>query len=156
MHYKNDESYMYRALRLAQKAQREQEVPIGALVIDSKGTIIGRGYNRVERYKSQSQHAEIRALTQATKKINDWRLEKCTLYVTLEPCVMCINLCALSRIERIVFGAHSPLFGYNRESENKKAHYMKHIKNITAGVLAYESTLLLKDFFHQKREMHHE
>jgi tRNA(adenine34) deaminase len=152
MIFQTDEWYMGKALKLASLSENLNEVPIGAVIVDQYGTIIGKGFNRVEHFKFQGHHAEIRALEQATKKIKDWRLEKCTVYVTLEPCMMCISLCALSRVARIVYGASSPLFGSHLESEIIKGHYMKSIQNITAGVLAEESALILKKFFNKRRE----
>ena len=99
------------ALALARKALAKGEVPIGAIVVDPGGTIIGRGFNSVETRGCQCEHAEVRAIRQACKKIGDWRLEGCSLFVTLEPCLMCFGLIALSRIKNLYFGAHSPLFG---------------------------------------------
>jgi tRNA(adenine34) deaminase len=146
-----DESYMREALALARRAAQEAEVPIGALVVSPYGETIGKGYNRVEHCRCQAYHAETRAIMQATRKRNDWRLDGCTLYVTLEPCMMCVSLCALSRIERIVYGAESPLFGYRLDKEGVLALYTKQIKNITGKVLAEEAGQLLKNFFNQKR-----
>lgn len=104
-----DIHFMNEALVCAREALRLGEVPIGALVVSSHGHIVGSGYNLVEKNCSQSNHAEMRAIEQAGKKQGDWRLNGHTLYVTVEPCMMCISLCSLSRIERVVFGARSPI-----------------------------------------------
>ncbi len=144
--------FMYKALKLAYKAQELDEVPIGALVVNQQGLIIGRGFNKTETSCSQIYHAEARAIAQAGKKQGDWRLDYCTLYVTLEPCMMCFALCGLSRIERVVYGAESPLFGYHLDKQALPDLYKKHIKGITGGILADEAQLLLKQFFKQKRE----
>ena len=147
-----DISYMRRALMLARRAAALGEIPVGAVVISPRGAIIGTGYNLVERYQCQRHHAEMRALEKACKKSGSWRLDGCTLYVTLEPCMMCVSLGALSRLERIVYGADSPLFGYRLDKEGVLALYTKQIKNITAHVLAEESATLLKSFFMKQRE----
>ena len=147
-----DRIFMGKALKLAKKAAKRGEVPIGALVVTAYGQIIGQGYNCVEKYKCQNQHAEARAIVQAAKHKADWRLDQCTLYVTLEPCMMCMGLLALSRIERVVYGAQSPLFGFHLDKEGLSTLYTRQIKNITEGVLAAESSELLKEFFTQKRE----
>ncbi len=149
---KHDEHYMRYALALAQKAYEKNEIPIGALVVASDGTIIGRGYNTTEHDYTQRSHAEIKALAQAGKKLKDWRLDGCTLYVTVQPCFMCIGLIYLSRIERLVYGAESPLFGYPLDNQSAPDLYKKHIKGITSGVLAYEAQTILKDFFKKKRK----
>lgn len=150
--FDRDIYYMKRALELAQKAYAEGEVPIGSLIVSSQGEVLGQGYNMVEQFKSQLEHAELRAMREATLSINDWRLNHSTLYVTLEPCMMCISACALSRIERIVFGARSPLFGYQLDKEGVLELYTRQIKNITEGVLQREAAALLKRFFDKKGE----
>ena len=149
-----DEQCMRQALVLARKASEIGEVPIGAVVVNPQGIIVGQGYNMVEAVQSQVEHAEVRALQMACKESNNWRLAGYTLYVTLEPCMMCISLASLSRCERVVFGATSPCFGYRLDKEGVLAQYTKHIKNITSGVLANESAKLLQDFFLQKRVEH--
>lgn len=149
---KSDEFYMKKALLLAKQAKKNNEIPVGAIIISQYGDIIGSGYNRVERYQCQGEHAEMRAIKKACKKLKNWRLDRCTLYVTLEPCMMCISLCALSRIERIVYGAESPIFGHHLDKEGILALYTKQIKNITSKVLAEEAALLLKNFFSSTRK----
>ena len=118
---------------------------------NERGDVIGTGYNQVEQKHSQIYHAEMNAIMDAGRTRRDWRLEGCTLYVTLEPCMMCVSACALSRVERVVYGADSPLFGYHLDTEGVLQLYTKQIKNISAGVLRDQSTELLKTFFTKKR-----
>ncbi len=145
-----DTYYMQQALKLARKAYGEDEVPVGALVVTAQGVIIGRGYNKVEQRCTQAAHAEVLALAQAGKKIGDWRLSGCWLYVTLEPCAVCLHLIRLSRLEGIVFGAPSPLFGSCLDKDSSRGLYKKDIL-IMANVGAEESAQLLRQFFQQKR-----
>lgn len=148
----NDSYYMQKALAQARKAARLDEIPVGAVVVSPYGEIVGIGCNTVEKSHCQTEHAEARAIKQATKKLQDWRLTDYTLYVTLEPCMMCISLIALSRISRVVYGAESPLFGFHLDKEGTLALYTRQIKNITSGVEAEEAAQLLRDFFKKKRE----
>lgn len=147
----SDIHYMRQAFALAKKAFNKDEVPIGALVVDEQGKIIGRGYNLSQSKHSQSYHAEVRAIEAAGKMLKDWRLENCTLYVTLEPCLMCMSLIGLSRIKRIVYGAFSPLFGYHLDKEFLPSLYKRQIENVTSGILQVEIEQLLKKFFNRKR-----
>ena len=146
-----DEYYMEKALSLARKAYQLGEIPIGALIVSPEGQVLGSGYNMTESRHAQSEHAEIRAIEQAGKKALDWRLDECTIYVTLQPCLMCMSLICLSRIARLVYGATSPLFGYDLGKEGMPQVYQKHLKGVTSGVLADESKKLLEQFFKQKR-----
>lgn len=111
------EKYMSLALKQAEKAYALGEVPIGAVVVDEHGEVLGRGYNRMEKMGCQTGHAEVIAIQKACKKIGDWRLNGCWMYVTLEPCVMCLGLIQLSRMKGIVFGTRSPLFGFGYGKE---------------------------------------
>lgn len=147
-----DRYYMLQALELAKKAYAKGEIPIGAVVVTQEGAIIGKGYNLTEHSRSQSSHAEVRAIEQAGRKLGDWRLDGCTLYVTLQPCLMCLGLICLSRITRLVYGAESPLFGYHLDKESLPCLYKKHMKGITSGVLEEESKKLLEQFFKMKRK----
>ena len=101
---KNDEYYMNLALKEAQKAYKIKEIPVGAIIVDSLGNIISKGYNKKEIDNISISHAEINAIIKANKKINNWRLNDCTLYVTLEPCEMCKKVIEESRIKRVVYG----------------------------------------------------
>jgi tRNA(adenine34) deaminase len=148
---KKDTVYMQQALVLANTAADQGEIPVGALIVSPYGEVLGTGMNYVERYHCQRHHAEVRAIEQACKKLSSWHLDGCTLYVTLEPCMMCISLCALSRIERVVYGAESPIFGYHLDKEGVLSLYKRQIKNITSGVLGEEAAAMLKDFFKHKR-----
>lgn len=148
----DDTYFMQLALHEAQKAFAKDEVPVGALLVDESGVILGRGYNLVEKRHQQTAHAEVIAINKACKKIEDWRLLNCTLYVTLEPCSMCMSLIRLSRIKRVVYGASSPLFGYALDNKQNDQVYNKNVQIITKGVLGQESSQLLKKFFKLKRE----
>lgn len=148
----NDAAFMKLALDQAQRALKIDEIPIGAIIVGPEGKILGRGYNRVEKNLSQSRHAEVIAVERAGKKLQNWRLEKCTVYVTLEPCLMCMSLLGLSRVERLVYGAKSHLFGFDLDKEVMPSLYKKHIKGITGGVMEDEAVLLLKTFFKKQRK----
>jgi tRNA(adenine34) deaminase len=146
-----DQFYMHQALEQALKAFNSNEVPIGAIVVNPEGVVIGEGYNQTEQGFSQSRHAEVCALEQAGKVAKDWRLSGCTLYVTVEPCIMCMSLSCLSRIERVVYGAPSPLFGYQVGEYQLPEVYRKHLKGISSGVLSVEAQKLIEEFFQKKR-----
>lgn len=148
----DDQYFMRQAVELAQKAYECNEVPIGALVVSPEGLVLGVGYNTTEESHAQSRHAEVNAVEQAGKALCTWRLTGCTLYVTLQPCIMCMGLLCLSRIERLVYGAESSLFGYHLDKELLPALYKKHMKGITSGVLEAESKKLLEQFFTEKRK----
>lgn len=147
-----DLEFMNIALEQARKAASIQEVPIGAVIVNAQGKVLARGFNHVEKNKSQSCHAEIIALTKAGKKLNDWRLEGCWLYVTLQPCAMCMGLIGLSRLRGLVYGAVSPLFGYRLDNGISSRVYKKDTLEIIAGVASQEAAVLLQQFFKQKRE----
>ena len=147
-----DTWYMQQALQEAQKAYDCDEVPIGAVVIDAQGQIIGRGYNQVQSFCSQQAHAECRAIGEAGHLLQDWRLIECTLFVTLEPCGMCMELIYLSRIKRVVFGASSPLFGYRLDKAGQVQLYKRDIICVDGNILERESAHLLKQFFSKKRK----
>jgi tRNA(adenine34) deaminase len=148
---KNNSFYMQKALTEAHKALAKDEVPIGAVVIDRQGKIIGRGHNLVEQTKLQTAHAEIRAITQACRKQKDWRLDGCWIYVTLEPCSMCMNLILLSRFAGLVYGASSPLFGFDLDNQGPLQLYRRNKLQIIKDICSKESAQLLKDFFKKKR-----
>jgi tRNA(adenine34) deaminase len=148
-----DHQWMRSALVLAQEAALAGEVPVGAIIVDAYGVIKGKGRNCVEELSTQSEHAEVRALREAGKTQNNWRLSGMTLYVTLEPCMMCVSLAALSKIERIVFGAHSPRYGASLDIEGLLRLYRMQIRDITPGVLADESLHLLRDSFIKARKV---
>jgi tRNA(adenine34) deaminase len=138
---------MFAALQEAEKALDEFEVPVGAVVVkDNK--IIGRGYNQVEKLKDATAHAEMIALTAAANHIGNWRLNNCSIYVTLEPCIMCTGAMLASRIDELYFAAFDPKFGacgslYNLAEDGKTNHKIK----VFSGIYTDESKKLLKEFF---------
>ncbi|MFA5074505.1 MAG: nucleoside deaminase [Candidatus Babeliales bacterium] len=138
--------YMQKTLKLAQIALKKNEVPVGAIVVNKKGEIIGRGYNKVENLKSQSAHAEVIAIKKACKKLKDWRLDDCWVYVTLEPCLMCLGLIKLSRIKGLVFGACCKEFGFGY-NDVKICNFYKKNLIIKQGLKEVESVDILKKFF---------
>lgn len=144
--------YMSQALAQARKAFLADEVPVGAIVVDAEGIIIARSYNRVESCYTQSVHAEITALAKAGKKLKNWRLQDCWLYVTLEPCSMCMHMAALSRIKGVVYGAISPLFGYHLDNTRAVQVYKNGTLETIEHLESKEACELLKNFFHQKRK----
>ncbi len=145
--------YMQKALALAQKAFTLDEVPIGALVVASDGTIISQGYNQVEQRHQQNAHAEIFAINNACSFLGDWRLEGCWLYVTLEPCTMCMSLVKLSRMEGVVYGAHSPLFGHHLDKNEVVPLYKKKSLQVISGIGKDDSVNILRRFFQKKRKI---
>lgn len=143
----NDQYWMQRALDLAQIAANENEVPVGAIIIKDN-IVIAEGYNRREQDNDPLAHAEIIAIKKAAQHLSCWRLENCTLYVTLEPCVMCAGAILQSRIRKIVYGASDPKGGAVKSLFTiLNDQRLNHQVEITSGVLADESSLLLKKFF---------
>jgi len=148
----SDDHYMREALRMAQKAARQDEVPIGAVIVH-QGKIIGRSWNQVETLKDATAHAEMLALTQAESALEDWRLADCDLYVTKEPCPMCAGAIVHCRIRRVIFGCGDPKGGGAGGFWNLlQAPNLNHRCEITPGVLAEESVALLKSFFAEARK----
>ena len=138
---------MFAALQEAEKAFEEKEVPVGAVVVkDNK--IIGRGYNQVEKLKDATAHAEMIAITSAANHISNLRLIECSIYVTLEPCIMCTGAILASRINELFFAVFDPKFGacgslYNLAEDGKTNHQIK----VYSGIYAEESKMLLQEFF---------
>lgn len=149
---KSDTWYMEQALVCAREAIAANEVPIGAIVVDERGDIIARAANSMELDCSQGSHAEIKALGIAGKKRGNWRLEGCTLYVTLEPCAMCMYACLLSRVSRVVYGAESNLYGYHLDNGLLLQVYKEDALTVVKGVCAPQAQELLRCFFQQKRK----
>lgn len=147
-----DDQYMEKALEYAQKAYDQQEVPIGALVVNNEGIIIGSGFNQVEKKKTQTAHAEMQAIQEASFQKGDWRLENCFLYVTLEPCAMCMGALRLSRVKGVIFGATSNLFGYHLDRDSFIPLYNKDKPFLKGGVCEQKSIDILKKFFANKRK----
>ena len=146
------EKYMKEALRQAKKAYALGEVPIGCVIV-YEGKIIGRGYNRRNTDKNTLSHAEITAINKASKKMGDWRLEGCTLYVTLEPCQMCAGAIVQARIDQVVMGSMNPKAGCAGSILNLlQMEEFNHQVDITMGVLGEECSQMMKDFFRELRE----
>lgn len=138
---------MSEALGEAMKALNEGEVPIGAVVVRD-GEIIGRGRNEMERRRSATAHAEILAVEDAARTLGDWRLEGCTVYVTVEPCHMCMGAFYLSRVSRVVYGARQPRSGACGSVDDfHEAALMNHAIEVHGRVREEESLGLLKEFF---------
>lgn len=144
---------MFSALQEAEKALFNNEVPVGAVVVKNN-KIIGRGYNQVEKLKDATAHAEMIAITSATNHLKDWRLMDCSIFVTLEPCVMCTGALINSRIKSLYFGAGDSKFGacgsiYNLPEENRLNHKIE----VYSGVLESESKQLIQSFFSKLRNL---
>lgn len=149
----DDEKFMRLAIEQAEIAGRMGEVPIGAVITDNSHRIISTGYNLREHTNDPTAHAEIIAIKNAGEKLASWRLEGTTIYVTVEPCVMCIGAIILARIRRLVFGTKDSKAGavvsvYNIGSD----HRLNHAVNISKGVCEDECSKLLKDFFKTLRK----
>jgi tRNA(adenine34) deaminase len=147
------EQWMKQALREAERAFEQDEVPVGAVVVQ-KGKIIGRGYNQIERLQDPTAHAEMIAITAATNHLQSRRLEECTLYVTLEPCPMCAGAIVLARIPTLVFATFDPKAGacgtlYNIVHDKR----LNHTVHVVSGVCDRESEELLKGFFGRVRRI---
>lgn len=145
------EKYMKEALKQAKKAYALGEVPIGCVIVH-EGQIIGRGYNRRNTDKNTLAHAEITAINKASKKIGDWRLEECTLYVTLEPCQMCAGAIVQARIPEVIMGCMNPKAGCAGSILNiLEMPEFNHQVAVTRGVLEQECSDMLKRFFTELR-----
>lgn len=146
------EKYMKEALRQAKKAYSLGEVPIGCVIVH-EGRIIGRGYNRRNTDKNTLAHAEITAIRKASKVIGDWRLEECTIYITLEPCQMCAGAIVQARIPEVVIGCMNPKAGCGGSILNILEHpQFNHQAAVTRGILEQECSDLLRLFFMELRE----
>ncbi len=147
----DDERFMKRALHQAERAAALGEVPIGCVIVHD-GKVVGRGYNRRNTDRTTLAHAEISAIDKASRRLGDWRLEGCTLYVTLEPCQMCSGAIVQSRIDRVVIGAMNPKAGCAGSILNLlQMQEFNHQVEITYGVLEDECSTILKDFFKELR-----
>ena len=151
-----DEKYMKEAIRQAKKAYALGEVPIGCVIV-YEGKIIGRGYNRRNTDKNTLAHAEITAINKASRMIGDWRLEGCTLYVTLEPCQMCAGAIVQARIPKVVMACMNPKAGcagsiLNILDDSRFNHQVE----MQTGILEEECSLMLKSFFVELRKKNKE
>ena len=146
-----EEKYMKEALKQAKKAYALGEVPIGCVIVH-EGKIIGRGYNRRNTDKNTLAHAEITAINKASKVIGDWRLEECTLYVTLEPCQMCAGAIVQARIPEVVMGCMNPKAGCAGSILNiLEMPQFNHQVKVTRGILEAECSQMMKTFFEELR-----
>ena len=148
---KIDQLYMRQALKEAQRAFEEDEVPVGTVVV-FKGKIIARSYNQVERLKDPTAHAEMLALTSATNFLGTKWLNAASIYVTIEPCSMCAGALVLSRVKNLYFGAKDPKAGACGSVLNIASHKkLNHRIKVAGGILEKECGFLLKEFFKKKR-----
>ena len=146
-----DVFWMLRALLQARAAAARAEVPVGAVIVRA-GDVLGEGHNRTITDADPTAHAEVVAIRQAAATVGDWRLIDCTLYVTLEPCAMCAGAIVLARIPRVVYGARDPKAGMVDSLGNLlRDPRLNHRCEVAAGVLAEESSELLKGFFRERR-----
>ena len=148
---KQDERYMQMAIERARIAEENGDVPIGAVIVYGD-QVIGRAYNQREQLNDPTAHAEIIALTQAAAALENWHLNGCTIYVTLEPCPMCAGALVLARMDRLVYGCDDPKAGackslYNIVQDERLNHRLE----VTAGVLAEDCSRILQEFFAQRR-----
>ena len=147
-----DEKYMKEAIRQAKKAYKIGEVPIGCVIV-YQDKIIARGYNRRTIDKNTLAHAELAAIRKASRKMDDWRLEGCTMYVTLEPCQMCSGAIVQSRLDRVVVGCMNPKAGCAGSILNLlQMKEFNHQVELTTGVLEEECSQMMKQFFKELRE----
>lgn len=144
--------FMEKALELAQKALEAGEVPIGAIIVDANNTIIGTGYNQVESGSCQTLHAELVAIREAAAHLETWRLDNCWLYVTLEPCLMCLGAIGLSRLAGVAIGALSPEFGaFKMLDIGQNPLYFKRLITLR-GIKEQACADILKTFFKKARD----
>ena len=145
------EDYMRLALQLAREAAEQGEVPVGCVIAGPAGAVLGRGRNRREESGDATAHAEIEAIREACAALGDWRLEGCTLYVTLEPCPMCTGAIINARIPTLVFGAREALSGSCGSVIDLFSERYGHRPAVYPGVLAADCAALLRNFFRGKR-----
>ncbi len=149
---KIDQQFMQAAIEQAKIAEENGDIPIGAVIV-YKNQIIGKAYNQREQLKDPTAHAEIIALTQAAAFVESWRLNGCTMYVTLEPCPMCAGALVLSRMDRLVYGCDDPKAGackslYNIVQDERLNHRLE----VTSGILQEQCRQQLQEFFSRRRE----
>ena len=150
---KTDERFMREAIRQARKAGALMEVPIGCVIV-YEGKIIARGYNRRNTDKNTISHAEMNVIRKASKKLGDWRLEGCTMYITLEPCQMCAGAIVQARVSRVVIGSMNPKAGCAGSILNLlEMEQFNHQVEVTRGVLQEECSQMLSGFFKELREI---
>jgi len=145
------EQYMAEAIALAEEAMARSEVPVGCLIVDGSGQIVGRGRNRREADGSAIAHAEILAIEEACRTLGDWRLAACRLYVTLEPCPMCAGAIINARIGKVFYGAKDPTLGAAGSVINLFLERFGHEPELTGGILEAPCGALMTDFFKSLR-----
>ncbi len=148
----DDQFYMMLALKEAQKAEDIDEVPVGAVIVDEDNKVVGQGFNRPISTNDPTSHAEINAMRMACDQLKNYRLTKTSLYVTIEPCIMCMGAIIHARVKRIVFGATDPKWGavsslYNIACDSR----LNHCPEIVSGVCKEETRQIIKKFFVNKR-----
>ncbi|MCO6459666.1 MAG: tRNA adenosine(34) deaminase TadA [Pirellulaceae bacterium] len=148
------EIFMRMAIQQAEQAAREDEVPVGAVIVRAGQQVVAAAYNQREQLRDPTAHAEMIAITQAAESLGDWRLEDCTLYVTLEPCPMCAGAILLARIPTVVYGATDPKAGavhslYHLLDDQR----LNHRCQVLSGILAAPCGELLTSFFRQQRRL---
>jgi len=148
----DQEYYMSIALQLAHEAKVDGEAPVGCVVIDNFGAVIGRGRNRREKIKSALAHAELEAIEDACNTLGDWRLTDCSLYVTLEPCPMCAGAVIMSRIDKLFYGARDEITGSCGSVVNLFMEDYGQSTQVVGGILADECGVLLSEFFRDLRK----
>ena len=144
------EFYMNEALKEAQKAFLEDEIPIGAVIV-KEGKIIARAHNQKESFKVATSHAEILAINEASKVVKDYRLLDCEMYVTLEPCIMCAGAIIAARIPKLIYAANDFSYGAHSRFINIFDQKVNHKVMVESGILEEESSNLIKDFFKKMR-----
>ena len=149
--FHSHEYYMGLAIALAREAGEDGETPVGCVITDVGGAVIGCGRNRREKEKNATAHAEIMAIADACRAINDWRLNGCSMYITLEPCPMCAGAIIMSRISKVFYGAKDELSGTCGSVINLFMEPYGHSTQITGGLSANECSALLKEFFKKLR-----
>ncbi len=147
----NDEFYMREAIRLALMARDEDEVPVGALIVRGN-EIIAKAYNKREQSKCATHHAELIAIEEACRVMGGWRLPGVTLYVTMEPCVMCAGAIVNARIPRVVYGTRDIRFGAYGSALDLTKIPLNHIPDVTGGILEDETRAILTEYFKNKRK----
>jgi tRNA(adenine34) deaminase len=156
--HQEEKTYMEHALTLARRAMGDGEVPVGAVVVTNDGVIVGEGWNRPIGNQDPTAHAEVVALRDAASRLGNYRLNECTLYVTLEPCPMCAGAIVHARVKRVVYGATDPKGGaagsvFDLLPTDQR---FNHRVEVTGGLLQQASSDLLKDFFRQRRQQQRE
>jgi len=146
------EHWMHYAIKEAEKAYQSREVPVGAVVVH-ENRIVGRGYNQIEILRDPTAHAEMIAISAAANTLESWRLENCSIYVTLEPCAMCAGAIVLSRIQTLIYACDDPKAGACGSLRNIIQDYrLNHQVEIVSGVFSTQASGLLKSFFRELRE----